>query len=63
VVELAFSALVAMAHCWDGAEPDENDNGSISLDDWKSGCVSVADTFSDLLQQAWLSHVQVMLPF
>lgn len=58
VVELAFSALVAMAHCWDGAEPDENDNGSISLDDWKSGCVSVADTFSDLLQQAWLSHVQ-----
>lgn len=58
VVELGFSALVAMARCWDSAEPDENGNGSISLEEWNSGCVSVADTFADLLQRAWLSHVE-----
>lgn len=58
VVELGFSALVAMARCWESAEPDENESGRISIEDWKSGCASVANTFSDLLQQAWLSHVQ-----
>ena len=55
---MGFSALVAMARCWDSAEPDENENRSISLEDWKFGCVSVADTFFDLLQQSWFSHVQ-----
>ena len=50
VVELGFSKLVAMAHYWDSAEPDENENRSISLEDLKSSCVSVADTFFDLLQ-------------
>lgn len=58
VVELGFSALAAMARCWESAEPDENESGRISIEDWKSGCASVANTFSDLLQQAWLSHVQ-----
>ncbi|XP_057871628.2 uncharacterized protein LOC131078011 isoform X2 [Cryptomeria japonica] len=58
VVNLGFSALAAMARCWDNAEPGENENGSISLENWKAGCVLVASSFSDLLQQAWLSHMK-----
>eukprot|EP01018_Ginkgo_biloba_P009463 Gb_12572 [translate_table: standard] len=58
VVELGFSALAAMARTWESAEPDESENGGKSLQEWKSGYATVARTFSDLLQQAWLSHMQ-----
>lgn len=58
VVELGFSALAAMARCWESAEPGENDNGCISPKDWKDGCFSVASAFSHVLQQAWLSHMK-----
>ncbi|KAH9325798.1 hypothetical protein KI387_005976, partial [Taxus chinensis] len=58
VVELGFSALARMARCWESAEPGENESECISLEDWKDSCVVLASSFSDILQQAWLSHVK-----
>eukprot|EP00252_Welwitschia_mirabilis_P026873 TRINITY_DN8982_c0_g1_i1.p1 TRINITY_DN8982_c0_g1~~TRINITY_DN8982_c0_g1_i1.p1 ORF type:complete len:655 (-),score=197.07 TRINITY_DN8982_c0_g1_i1:231-2138(-) len=58
VVELGFSAIAALAKCWDDAEPNENIDSTMALEDWKHGCVSVAIAVSNILQKAWLSHLQ-----
>ena len=61
MVELGFSAVASLAQTWDSAEPDEDEDGGKALASWKIGCASVAHTFAELLQRAWLVPVQVCL--
>ena len=61
MVELGFSAVASLAQTWDSAEPDEDEDGGKALASWKIGCASVAYTFAELLQRAWLVPVQVCL--
>ncbi|BBN00117.1 hypothetical protein MPTK1_1g26560 [Marchantia polymorpha subsp. ruderalis] len=54
MVELGFSAVASLAQTWDSAEPEEDEDGGKALENWKMGCITVANTFSELLQRAWL---------
>nr|PNR26439.1 hypothetical protein PHYPA_031014 [Physcomitrium patens] len=58
VVELGFTAVASLAQTWDGAEPDEDEDGGKALTSWKMGCETVAFTLAELLQRAWLTPVQ-----
>lgn len=51
VVERGFTALSAMAQTWDESSDEfkEHENSR-----WRSGCATIAKTFSYLLQQAWI---------
>ncbi|KAF8644970.1 hypothetical protein HU200_066275 [Digitaria exilis] len=55
VVEQGFSALVAVAQAWESSAPDENKKHEKRV--WQSGQSAIAQTFSMLLQKAWLSPV------
>lgn len=57
-MELGFSALAALARTWDTAEPEDEEDAK-KLHIWKAGCVQLANTFSALLQGAWLTSIQV----
>ena len=60
VVELGFAALAALAQTWDTAEPNEDEEEhEKKLQIWKAGCNQLANTFSVLLQRAWLTSTQV----
>jgi hypothetical protein len=62
IVELGFSALASLAQTWDSfepEEPDEDEDESEALTSWKVGCTGLANTFSHILQQAWLTPSQV----
>lgn len=59
MVELGFSAVASLAQTWDSAEPDEDEDGGKALTNWKIGCATVANTFSELLQRAWLTPLEV----
>lgn len=59
MVELGFTAVASLAQTWDSAEPDEDEDGGKALVIWKTGCATVANTFSELLQRAWLAPMQV----
>lgn len=63
VVELGFAAVASLAQTWDSAEPDEDEDGGKAIASWKTGCATVAITFSELLQRAWLAPMQVRLLF
>ncbi|CAM6082528.1 unnamed protein product [Calypogeia fissa] len=54
MVELGFSAVASLAQTWDSAEPEEDEDGGKALGNWKAGCITVASTFAELLQRAWL---------
>lgn len=61
IVELGFSALASLAQTWDSfepEEPDEDEDESEALTSWKVGCTGLANTFSHILQQAWLTPSQ-----
>ncbi|KAH7678557.1 Armadillo-like helical-containing protein [Dioscorea alata] len=55
VVERGFSALAAMVQTWDESSDEfkEHENSR-----WRSGCATIAKTFSSLLQQAWIMPIQ-----
>jgi len=57
-VELGFAALASLAQTWDTAEPEDEEDGK-KLQIWKAGCAQLANTFSELLQRAWLTSIQV----
>jgi hypothetical protein len=62
IVELGFSALASLAQTWESfepEEPDEDEDESEALTSWKVGCTGLANTFSHILQQAWLTPSQV----
>jgi len=63
MVQLGFAAVASLAQTWDSAEPDEDEDGGKALANWKMGCTTVAITFSELLQRAWLAPMQVRLCF
>lgn len=56
VVESGFSAIAALAQTWDSAGPEEDGDGDIDVPNWKDGCIAIASTISELLQQAWLTY-------
>ncbi|RLM69385.1 uncharacterized protein C2845_PM17G14880 [Panicum miliaceum] len=56
VVEQGFTSLVAMAQAWESSAPDENKKHEKRV--WQSGQSSIAQTFSLLLQRAWLLPVE-----
>ncbi|CAO2150244.1 unnamed protein product [Urochloa humidicola] len=56
VVEQGFASLVAMAQAWESSAPDENRKREKRV--WQSGQSAIAQTFSLLLQKAWLVRVQ-----
>ncbi|PUZ45866.1 hypothetical protein GQ55_8G258700 [Panicum hallii var. hallii] len=56
VVEQGFTSLVAMAQAWESSAPDENRKHEKRV--WQSGQSSIAQTFSLLLQRAWLLPVE-----
>ncbi|KAG0600495.1 hypothetical protein M758_11G038800 [Ceratodon purpureus] len=59
VVELGFAALAALAQTWDSTEPEEDEEDHRKqLQIWKAGCTQLSNTFSALLQRAWLSSTQ-----
>ncbi|RLM58078.1 uncharacterized protein C2845_PM18G13230 [Panicum miliaceum] len=58
VVEQGFTSLVAMAQAWESSAPDENRKHEKRV--WQSGQSSIAQTFSLLLQRAWLLPVEHM---
>lgn len=59
VVELGFAALAALAQTWDTMEPEEDEEDDVKkLKRWKAGCAQLVNTFSALLQRAWLSSTQ-----
>jgi hypothetical protein len=61
MVELGFVAVASLVQTWDGAEPDEDDGKALA--NWKTGCATVANTFSELLQLAWLMPAEVCKSF
>ncbi|KAF0896635.1 hypothetical protein E2562_026750 [Oryza meyeriana var. granulata] len=58
VVERGFAALVSMAQAWESSAPDEKED--IETRVWQSGHSAIAQTFSRLLQKAWLLPVEQM---
>ncbi|KAL5204923.1 hypothetical protein ABZP36_009794 [Zizania latifolia] len=58
VVERGFAALVAMAQAWESSAPDENKEIETRL--WQSGHSAIAQTFSLVLQKAWLLPAEQM---
>ncbi|KAL2650845.1 hypothetical protein R1flu_018973 [Riccia fluitans] len=54
MVELGFSAVASLAQTWDSAEPEEDEDEGKALENWKMGCITVANTVAELLQRAWL---------
>uniref|UniRef100_A0A453HTK7 Importin N-terminal domain-containing protein n=1 Tax=Aegilops tauschii subsp. strangulata TaxID=200361 RepID=A0A453HTK7_AEGTS len=60
VVEQGFAALVAMVQAWDSPAPDENKEHEKSA--WQLGQTAIAQTFSTVLQKAWLLPVEQMEP-
>ncbi|KAJ0980544.1 hypothetical protein J5N97_008799 [Dioscorea zingiberensis] len=56
VVERGFAALVVMAQTWD----ESSDEFRQHENRWKSGCATIAKTFSCLLQQAWITQTLQM---
>ncbi|KAL6908038.1 hypothetical protein ACP4OV_002208 [Aristida adscensionis] len=62
VVEQGFAALAVMAQAWESSAPDENKSHEKRI--WQSGQSSIAQTFSMVLQKAWLlpvDHVESKL--
>ena len=63
MVEKGFTALATIAQTWEDSIQDgikENESSS----EWTSGWATISQTFSGLLQQAWLAPVQLMVrPF
>lgn len=63
-MELGFSAIAALAKAWESAEPEgdaqesNSNKGNKVFLKWKLGCTAVANTFAELLQQAWLLPLQ-----
>lgn len=57
-VERGFAALVSMAQAWESSAPDENKD--IEMRVWQSGQFAMAQTFSHVLQKAWLLPVEQM---
>uniref|UniRef100_A0A0E0BMD0 Importin N-terminal domain-containing protein n=1 Tax=Oryza glumipatula TaxID=40148 RepID=A0A0E0BMD0_9ORYZ len=57
-VEWGFAALVSMAQAWESSAPDENKD--IEMRVWQSGQFAIAQTFSHVLQKAWLLPVEQM---
>nr|AAX96578.1 expressed protein [Oryza sativa Japonica Group]ABA95456.1 Importin-beta N-terminal domain containing protein, expressed [Oryza sativa Japonica Group] len=57
-VERGFAALVSMAQAWESSAPDENKD--IEMRVWQSGQFAIAQTFSHVLQKAWLLPVEQM---
>ncbi|XP_047330532.1 importin beta-like SAD2 homolog isoform X2 [Impatiens glandulifera] len=53
VVERGFSALAAMAQCWNESLPEEGEQ-SKEHEVWSFGQATIAKAFSILLQEAWL---------
>lgn len=69
VVELGFAALAALSQAWDATEPEEDEDEDEDdevyrkkLVYWKAGCTQLANTFSALLQRAWLTCMQEDTP-
>ncbi|KAM3312491.1 hypothetical protein ACQJBY_032415 [Aegilops geniculata] len=60
VVEQGFAALVTMVQAWDSSAPDENKEHEKSV--WQLGQTAIAQTFSTVLQKAWLLPVEQMEP-
>ncbi|VAH92253.1 unnamed protein product [Triticum turgidum subsp. durum] len=60
VVEQGFAALVAMVQAWDSSAPDENKEHEKSA--WQLGQTAITQTFSTVLQKAWLLPVEQMEP-
>uniref|UniRef100_A0ACD6AN67 Uncharacterized protein n=1 Tax=Avena sativa TaxID=4498 RepID=A0ACD6AN67_AVESA len=58
VVEQGFAAFVAMIQAWDSSTPDENKEHEKR--EWQLGQTAIAQTFSTVLQKAWLSPVEQM---
>lgn len=58
VVEQGFAALVAMFQAWDSSAPDENKEHEKK--EWQLGQTAIAQTFSTVLQKAWLWPVEQM---
>ncbi|XP_024522406.1 uncharacterized protein LOC9646477 [Selaginella moellendorffii] len=54
VVELGFSSMAALAHCWDSAEPGVSKNDEEPIKNWREGCITLRNTFAQLLQRAWI---------
>lgn len=63
MVEKGFTTLATIAQTWEDSIQDgimENESSS----KWTSGWATISQTFSGLLQQAWLAPVQLMVhPF
>lgn len=60
MVEKGLAALAVMAQCWEGSEPEEAGKNKPN-EIWVSGCSTIAAAFSDLLQQAWLKPLQLVV--
>uniref|UniRef100_A0A0D9XVL2 Importin N-terminal domain-containing protein n=1 Tax=Leersia perrieri TaxID=77586 RepID=A0A0D9XVL2_9ORYZ len=58
VVERGFASLVSMAQAWESSAPDENEE--IEMRAWQSGQSAIGQTFSQVLQKAWLLPVEQM---
>ncbi|KAK3120729.1 hypothetical protein QOZ80_9AG0692950 [Eleusine coracana subsp. coracana] len=58
VVEQGFGALVSMAQAWESSAPDENKKHEKKL--WQLGQSAISQTFSRLLQKAWLLPIEDM---
>ncbi|EFJ18902.1 hypothetical protein SELMODRAFT_112168 [Selaginella moellendorffii] len=54
VVELGFSSMAALAHCWDSAEPGVSKKDEEPIKNWREGCITLRNTFAQLLQRAWI---------
>ncbi|KAK1315907.1 hypothetical protein QJS10_CPA05g00115 [Acorus calamus] len=59
IVEWGFTALAKIAKVWEDVMPDEDEQNQ-SSNEYKSGWSTIAQTFSGLLQQAWLRSPQAM---
>ncbi|XP_062182615.1 uncharacterized protein LOC133886794 [Phragmites australis] len=58
VVEQGFAALVSMAQAWESSAPDENKKHEKRI--WQLGQSAIAQTFSTVLQKAWLLPIEDM---
>ncbi|CAM0874180.1 unnamed protein product [Alopecurus aequalis] len=58
VVEQGFAALVAMVQAWDSSAPDEDKEHEKR--EWQLGRTAITQTFSTVLQKAWLLPVEQM---
>lgn len=64
VVERGFTALATIAQTWEDSIEDSIQDGckeNESSPEWMSGWATIVQTFSGLLQLAWLTPVQLMV--